>query len=808
MNHCIRKLPDGGRRIICIEVRTSDDLLCIVNCYLPCRGSGIEADYVEALDEVSEIFQKYGSTHRVIFMGDLNASLNHELPTSRDNHLIKFCSEHEINTDVKSEPTFYHVNGVSCSQIDYILLRDCDQWLLTSYDVISYTDLVTNTSDHIPVVASLKLDHTHKSGKRNLSITYPTKVKWDKVNKDDYRNAVYDNIKPTCDIPSDEVLHCSIQELIHSLKKASDRYSNGNQKGKASKDGLKIWTPEISKAISASKKAHWEWKQAGSPSDPHDLSSIKRKSTKANLRTSIRSHTRSQRVEQYNKIAAAKSDDSKLFFKLISHQRGKTQDATEELIVDDKVLSTPQQISEAFREHFHNLANPDHSAEFLQYYKEDAMFNRMLIDDICSASEDNIEYITHEEMCGIINSLSNGKAADAHELTAEHLKHGGPVVIEYLVSIVNYIFKTGNIPDIIKTGILTPVLKKGKDPTKTSNYRGITVTSIIMKVIEKAWLLRAIPTLMEQQNPMQRGFTQSSSSINAALLVSEALNEAHDNKKPVHVTLLDASKAFDVVDHDILLNELYDIGVKGKLWLTFQSMYQNATSSVKWKGILSSEFAVKQGVRQGGVTSAPGYKIYTNNLLNQLQSQKIGCAIGTTLIPAPTCADDIAIITNDPLEGQILLNQVDQYSSSHRYTINPAKSATIKYRAKDNLSYNINGETVPTVQNATHLGVERNSSNKPSTDDMMKMGRRVSYAMMGAGLHGKDGMPPGIAYHLITIYVIPRMLYGAEVHGFSLTDLAQLERFYRKLLRQIQFLPNKPPPAKYCHLCFDWSETY
>ena len=108
-------------------------------------------------------------------------------------------------------------------------------------------------------------------------------------------------------------------------------------------------------------------------------------------------------------------------------------------------------------------------------------------------------------------------------------------------------------------------------------------------------------------------------------------------------------------------------------------MYQNTTSSVKWKGILSSEFSVKKGVRQGGVTSAPGYKIYTNNLLNQLHSQKIGCAVGTTLIPAPTLADDIAIISNDPVEGQsgqILLNQVDQYSNTHRYTINPSKSAT------------------------------------------------------------------------------------------------------------------------------------
>ena len=54
---------------------------------------------------------------------------------------------------------------------------------------------------------------------------------------------------------------------------------------------------------------------------------------------------------------------------------------------------------------------------------------------------------------------------------------------------------------------------------------------------------------------------------------------------------------------------------------------------------------------------------------------------------------------------------------------------------------------------------------------------------------------PHIAYHLITVYTISRMLYGAEVQSFSTKDLDYLERFHRKQLRQIQFLPEKPPPA-------------
>ena len=103
--------------------------------------------------------------------------------------------------------------------------------------------------------------------------------------------------------------------------------------------------------------------------------------------------------------------------------------------------------------------------------------------------ENSVNPITSDEMHGIIRSLSNKKAADLHELTAEHLKHGGVVVADHLRNIANFVIQNGHVPDILKSGIVTPVLKKGKDPSKPTNYRGITVTSVILKVIEKAWLL-------------------------------------------------------------------------------------------------------------------------------------------------------------------------------------------------------------------------------------------------------------------------------------------------------------------------------
>ena len=325
-----------------------------------------------------------------------------------------------------------------------------------------------------------------RSCKSKTTTACQVKVNWNKVNKSDYRHAVYDNTKPISDISTQDELQIKTEGLIHSLKVAANSCVNGNRKSKVSKKGLKIWTPAIAKAVADSKAAHREWKEAGSPSNPKDPTSTNRKVAKARMRSAIRSYARDLRVEKYNRIAIERSEDTKLFFNLINQQRGGHRGSTDELHMNGKTFNTPEQIAEAFGFYFRGLANPDNNPAFSQQYKTDAECCRAWISDICSTDDDTVDPITTEEMHDVIQSLSNGKAADSHGLSAEHLKFGGEIIVDHLTNIVNFIFNNGIIPDMLKSGIVTPVLKKGKEPSSPTNYGGITVTSIIMKVIEKA----------------------------------------------------------------------------------------------------------------------------------------------------------------------------------------------------------------------------------------------------------------------------------------------------------------------------------
>ena len=284
-----------------------------------------------------------------------------------------------------------------------------------------------------------------------------------------------------------------------------------------------------------------------------------------------------------------------------------------------------------------------------------------IIDKLCKESSQQPEPFSTKEVQSAVRTLNNKKAADEFGLSAEHLKNSGNVIIEEITDIFNQILQSKTVPDAFKSGILTPVLKKSKDPTVLDNYRGISVTPIIGKLFESVLLPRLSETF--EQSPLQFGFTKGLSPVMSALIVSEARAEAKlKTCKPLFLVTLDSQKAFDVVNHIILLDKLYEIGVHPALWTIVKDLYSGLTSRVKWLGELSDQFGIHQGVRQGAVLSPFLYKTYINPCLMELKEHKIGLLIGTTYCGCPTCADDLALISECENELQVMTNVVKRHS--------------------------------------------------------------------------------------------------------------------------------------------------
>ena len=153
---------------------------------------------------------------------------------------------------------------------------------------------------------------------------------------------------------------------------------------------------------------------------------------------------------------------------------------------------------------------------------------------------------------------------------------------------MNTIVEQLDIPQLLKSGILTPVLKKNKDRRNPSNYRRIAGTKILQSVLKD----RIDKKIEVIQNPLQRCFTEAASSLLAAFITSEVvLNGLEDNEDVLLVTL-DAEKAFDKLNHEILFKEMYHYGIVGDTWILLRNMYRKMNIQVKWEGELSDKIYI------------------------------------------------------------------------------------------------------------------------------------------------------------------------------------------------------------------------
>ena len=539
------------------------------------------------------------------------------------------------------------------------------------------------------------------------------------------------------------------------------------------------------------KQTYKQWIDSGKLNDSHKKANVVAKRT---LRKQIRKEKFLDRKTFYEDLM--KNPSSEKFYQLIRRNRGGCANLTGSILHDGEEVREPDKQRTVFAQYYEDLACPKDDS-YDSSYLELCTVRHELIKQICEASNNQLEPITPDEVYKAMSQLNSKKAADEQGLTAEHLKYSGKVLIEEITDIFNSIIAEGKVPQMFKSGILTPVLKKSKDPTLLDNYRRITVTPVLGKLFE----ITILPRIAENfdQSTLQFGFTKGLSPVMAALIVSEARAEVKMNSSaPLFLVTLDSRKAFDVVHHTILMDKLYESNIHPSLWTIVNDLYTGMTTKVKWLGELSQSFPINQGVRQGGILSPFLYKTYINPCLIELKQHKIGLSIGNIYCGCPTYADDLAILSECENELQLMGNVIGRHSRQDRVTIHPNKSNAVLLHShksvnKKEFSLELNDKNIPLTSSTTHLGILRSETceNSINIDDRLSLARRTLYTLINTGVHGANGLNPEISFKIYQCYVVPRLLFGLEVLPITATQMSILSRFHISNLRRFQSLPER-----------------
>ena len=171
---------------------------------------------------------------------------------------------------------------------------------------------------------------------------------------------------------------------------------------------------------------------------------------------------------------------------------------------------------------------------------------------------------------------------------------------------------------------------------------------------------------------------------------------------------LDASKAFDRVNHWTLFRKLITRGVPMIFVRILAYWYQNQLFCIKWASTVSSFFTVSNGVRQGSILSPHLFALYVDDLSTQLNVCNNGCHLGDTSVNHLFYADDLCLLSPSAKGLQNLVDICQQYGSSHDIVYNPLKTECIVFKPQSYKlqcpAISLSGETVEFVSRTKYLG--------------------------------------------------------------------------------------------------------
>ena len=296
---------------------------------------------------------------------------------------------------------------------------------------------------------------------------------------------------------------------------------------------------------------------------------------------------------------------------IISHKSSTSSSINKLKDKDGNVTSDPDKMSNIFNDFYVNVAD--------SITKSIPMTPKSPLDYLSNRTGNSLFLtpVTLMEVDDLISILNPSKSVGPNSIPIKLLKIIGSSVSQFLALLVNQSFQSGFFPDKLKIAKVISLFKKG-NPEIPSNYRPISLLPIFSKIFEKL-MYRRLYRFLEIHKvlySLQFGFQENHSIDHALVSFTEAVRNTLDNKRLGCGIFIDLQKAFDTVNHRILLSKLEHYGVRGCALEWFGSYLSDRKQYVSVNGSNSDVLSITCGVPQGSVLDPLLFLIYINDLPN------------------------------------------------------------------------------------------------------------------------------------------------------------------------------------------------
>ena len=330
------------------------------------------------------------------------------------------------------------------------------------------------------------------------------------------------------------------------------------------------------------------------------------------IRNSVNSLVRKAKRRYYRNVFDGGISDMrktwKNIHKIVSSNVSKRNEVLS-LNKEGRIISSPDEVAQYFNEHFCSIAH-------------------RIDNDLPLSVDDPLSYVRRIDHSFSFDPVTENEISDTF-LSLRNTKYGLDSVPVVLVRkchlilgppfslIVNKSFAAGIFPSEFKNAVIVPVFKKG-DKLDINNYRPISILPLFSKVIERCVARRLVSFLDEFSilHRNQYGFLKGLSTVDAIIDFSEYIYENLENKNHIVSVFIDYRKAFDTVQHDILLSKLEAYGIRGLPFDWFKSYLHDRKQCVRIGKSCSNRNNITIGIPQGSVLGPILFILYVNELAN------------------------------------------------------------------------------------------------------------------------------------------------------------------------------------------------
>lgn len=514
--------------------------------------------------------------------------------------------------------------------------------------------------------------------------------------------------------------------------------------------------------------------------------SIENETKYRKMKKFVAKHIKKAKNKYYKDYFQRYSDDSRKQWQKINELLNRKKSKVKISKLDNgnnETITKPQDIADRFNSFFCNVAQrlKDEAGRGKKQGRPPDP-NHYLAGRCPTGMSDSDCTITEIEL--ILDSLKNKATSD---LAIQPLKHISKVIAPVLRHLVSASFEQGIFPDLLKCAKVIPLHKSGSH-SDVGNYRPISLLSCFSKIYEKV-MHKKLTTFLEQNKILfksQYGFRALHSCEHALLEAQNHLNTALDKKQIAALLLIDFSKAFDMVDHNILLNKLEHYGIRGNFLSWFRSYLIGRKQYVNVNNTDSERLDLNYSVPQGSILGPVLFIIYINDLPNI-----------SSLANFVFFADDANIIVTGNDLSEIkrkidnLLIALDTWVRSNGLKLNVKKTKFMVFSNKnlsnvDDLKFSLDGITIEQSVCERFLGVIMDSK-LTWTKHISTLASKVS--RNGGLIYKLKGIvPQSVLMTLYNSFIQSHLNYCSNVWGLG--SKSSVEKIFIAQKRAVRAVEN------------------